>query len=156
MSTQPQISPLEQLGQDVANPQPQTTQSQSDLSPLEQLGHDVQKQQGSQQTQQNKATIAVPSIAGHMPGVMDFGNKVTPAQAAGGVAAGGVAGAIPLGLSVLPGAGEALLTHAEEQAGAWAAKYPHLVALGTKLGVPTAATALLGWMIHQAKSSSSK
>src|SRR5438552_11791704 len=47
MSTQPQLSPLEQLGQDVANPQPQTTSTQSDLSPLEQLGQDVQKQQGA-------------------------------------------------------------------------------------------------------------
>ena len=50
MSTQPQLSPLEQLGQDVqkqAQPQATPSQSQGDLSPLEQLGQDVQKQQQS-------------------------------------------------------------------------------------------------------------
>jgi hypothetical protein len=68
------------------------------------------------------------------------------ALATGGAIAGGAA------IRALPGVGEALLTHAEEQAGQWAAKYPHLVALGAKIGIPTGATALLGWMIHQTKS----
>jgi hypothetical protein len=54
-------------------------------------------------------------------------------------------------LSAVPGVGEALLEHAETHAAEWAAKYPHLVAPGAKIGIPTAATALLGWMIHQAK-----
>jgi hypothetical protein len=99
------------------------------------------------------ATVAVPD-AGRIPGVMSFGNKVTPAQAAGGLAAGAVAGAAPLAISEIPGAFEALASHADEQIGAWAAKYPHLVAIGSKLGIPTATTALLGWMIHSAKSAS--
>src|SRR5215471_2649288 len=49
MSTQPQLSPLEQLGASV-NSQP-TIPSQAprgNLSPLEQLGEDVQKQQAAQ------------------------------------------------------------------------------------------------------------
>jgi hypothetical protein len=66
MSTQPQLSPLEQLGQDVANPQSQTTPSSaSNLSPLEQLGQDVQKQQQPQltpaQVAYRKATAAGPN-----------------------------------------------------------------------------------------------
>ena len=52
MSTTPQLSPLEQLGQSVqqqaAPAQQQTTPSQPQLSPLEQLGQSVQKQQTPQ------------------------------------------------------------------------------------------------------------
>ena len=43
----------------------------------------------------SNATVTVPD-AGRIPGVMSFGHKVTPEQAAGGVAVGAVAGAAPL------------------------------------------------------------
>lgn len=68
-----------------------------------------------------------------------------------GIAAGAVAGAAPFAFEALPGAAEAVLSHAEEQTAAWAAKYPHLVAIGAKLGVPAATAALFGWMMHSAK-----
>jgi hypothetical protein len=47
MSTQPTLSPLEQLGQNVQQQQSQAAQQtpSSQLSPLEQLGQSVQKQQ---------------------------------------------------------------------------------------------------------------
>lgn len=43
---------------------------------------------------EKNATVVVPD-AGHIPGIMSFGNKVTPKQAAGGVAAGAAVGAAP-------------------------------------------------------------
>src|SRR4051794_19425567 len=44
MSTQPQLSPLEQLGQDVQKQAPAQPTTPSELSPLELLGQDAQKQ----------------------------------------------------------------------------------------------------------------
>ena len=55
------------------------------------------------------ARLSAPSVAGHMPGFIDFGNKVTPAQAAGGLAAGAVVGAAPfVGPSIVSAAIEHL------------------------------------------------
>lgn len=53
MSTQPNLSPLEQLGQDVQQAQPeQSAPSGSQLSPLELLGQEVQKQQAPAQAEE--------------------------------------------------------------------------------------------------------
>lgn len=53
MSTQPQLSPLEQLGQSAQPAQPQSTTTSPQLSPLEQLGASVPKQQTIEQQNQN-------------------------------------------------------------------------------------------------------
>lgn len=88
MST-PDLSPLEQLSA-MGSQQQATPSDASGLSPLEQLA-----QTKPAATAKDDATIAVPS-AGRIPGVMMPVHKVTPGQAAGGVAAGAAAGAAPL------------------------------------------------------------
>jgi hypothetical protein len=122
MSTQPQLSPIEQLVQgSQPTSAPAQPNTQSNLSPIEQLVQGSQKT--SQQSEPDNATIAVPD-AGRIPGVMSFGNKVTPGQAASGVAAGAVAGAVPLGIaetlpSVIPSTIEGV-----KAVGAWAEAHP--------------------------------
>jgi hypothetical protein len=56
--------------------------------------------------------VVVPD-AGRIPGVISFGNAVTPTEAAGGIAAGAAIGAAPLLASAAPSAIEALTAAAK-------------------------------------------
>jgi hypothetical protein len=101
---------------------------------------------------ESHATVAVPD-AGRIPGVFSFGNKVTPKQAMGGIAAGAVAGAAPLtvealgaaapaaaetGAETTPGlinsAGEPIVQTTGTELKEFADNYPMLSKLATSLG----------------------
>jgi hypothetical protein len=104
-----------------------------------------------------KGTIAVPA-AGHIPGVMSFGNKVTPEQAAGGIATGAAVGALPFatsglaaGLRAAPAVGEAVMGHLEAQAAEWMENYPALTKLLLHAGIPSSIAGTIGYLIHKAK-----
>ena len=75
-----------------------------------------------------------------------------PVIGAGGAAALAAPGEVVQGVKAIPGITDALLQHAEQKAGEWAAQYPHLIALAGKLGIPTSTAAVLGWLYHQSKS----
>lgn len=85
-----------------------------------------------------------------------------PAKAAEtlGAAAGiGVAGPALLAapgegvaaIKAIPGATEAILQHLEENAAEYAAKYPHLLALAGKLGIPTTVGGLILYLAKDKK-----
>jgi len=107
MSTQPQLSPLEQLGQDVQQQQP--SQPQSGLSPLELLGQDVQKPTGTSsqgspaQDASNTRQMLVSGLTGMPTPNMTDADKASFARgkAAGAVSVPLVAGAT-LGATAAP------------------------------------------------------
>ena len=108
MSTQPQLSPLEQLGQDVgqsAAAQP-STPSQKQLSPLEQLGEDVQKQQAppsAADDASNTRQMLVSGLTGMPTPNMTEADKASfeKGKAAGAISVPVVAGAT-LGATATP------------------------------------------------------
>lgn len=146
MSTQPQLSPLELLGQDVQK-QPQQTTTSGDLSPLELLGQDVAKAatpSGPTAAQQayRKATAADPyAPAGAAEKAMgeEMGdNKAQAVQSlkstgqAALETAGGVAGA-SVAPEILPTA-ERFLQISEKALEHLGENYPQLTKLAAKLG----------------------
>lgn len=54
-------------------------------------------------------------------------------------------------IKAIPGATEAILQHLEENAAEYAAKYPHLLALAGKLGIPTTVGGLILYLAKDKK-----
>ena len=164
MSTQAQLSPLEQLGQDLASQQSTAPASAPSLSPLEQLGQDIQKQQSPSAqsasgtiTNDVGNTVIVPkegeSFDDTMRRAAAYGRTVTQDQinrelasapkkiaqtlvAAPLVGAGGTAALAGAGAagSQLPGTAERLLQISETALEHLAENYPQLTKLAAKLG----------------------
>lgn len=152
----PDLSPLEQLGQNVAaqqNPQPQ-----SDLSPLEVLGQTVQQQHAAppnlspEEEQSRTRQMLVSGLTGMPSGVMtpQEQTQFQQGKAAGAISVPLVAGATA-GAAAFPGLAEPVLQHLEDQAAEWASKYPTLIKLLAHVGVPTTSAGIIGYLIHKAK-----
>jgi hypothetical protein len=138
MSTQPQLSPLEQLAQ---SEQPQAASAASGGSPLEQLSQSAPAQAATptSQTTLFGETVGAPSPGpspagklGGLPGVHPHTPSI--AEGASDVAlASTPLAAIAPGEAV--GAGERLLQMSESQLQKFAEAYPHLSKIATHLGL---------------------
>jgi hypothetical protein len=148
MSTQPQLSPLELLGQDVQQkqqaPAQQPTPSQPQLSPLELLGQDVQKQQQQAPAPKKVATTerAMQQTMGGPPMFVDVptGDKDQFEKAGQeGYQKGGVAGAGLVAAGGIAATAAPEIVEAATTVGKWAKANPlstlALTKIADELGV---------------------
>jgi hypothetical protein len=153
MSTQPQLSPLEQLTQ--AAPQAAPSASSSGLSPLEQLSQSAEPTQTAPPTSPTTLmgeTVGAPSPGaspagkiGGLPGV----HPHTPSLAEG---ASDVALASSPLAAIAPGegvqAGERLLQMTESQLQKFAEAYPHLSKIAAHLGLSATPVGIYELLTH--------